>query len=193
MIKNKNKYQVVVMGASAGGIHTLSSILGRLNTNFRLPILIVQHISPDQTNVFSNDLIPSCPLVIVEAEDKMIIQPESVYFAPPNYHLLVDANQSLSLSVDEKVHYSRPSIDVLFESAAEVFGKHCVGILLTGANEDGSMGLCRIRNAGGLTAVQDPKTAASSYMPESALKQCEGHQILSVDAIVHLCNSLSYV
>ncbi len=190
-MNNTRKYKVIVMGASAGGIQTLTSILTRLNPEFNLPILIVQHISPDQTDVFTKTLIPKCPLQIHEADDKMVMKAGCVYFAPPNYHLLVDEDNILSLSVDEKVHYSRPSIDVLFQSAADVFGKGCVGILLTGANEDGSEGLCKIHDAGGFTTVQDPKTAPSPFMPESALKQCEGHEVLSVDGIVKLLNGLS--
>ena len=191
MMKSTDKYAVVVMGASAGGIQTLSNILARLNSEFQLPILIVQHISPDQMDVFTKSLMPGCPLQICEAEDKISVRPGCIYFAPPNYHMLLDGDGTVSLSVDERIHYSRPSIDVLFESAAYVLGDKCVGILLTGANEDGSEGLCKIRDEGGLTAVQDPRTASNPYMPEAALKQCDGHQVLSVDEIAELLNSLS--
>ena len=133
---------------------------------------------------------PKCALPVREAEDKEPVEAGTLYVAPPDYHLLVDAGPRLSLSADDPVHYSRPSIDVLFESAADLYRSRLLGILLSGANEDGAAGADAIRRAGGLTIVQNPDTALSSQMPQSALRLFEPTYVLGLDAIAGLLGTL---
>ena len=130
-------YKAIVIGASAGGLNALQEILAPLPADFHLPILIVQHRFPTADDLLTFALNESCRLMVKEADEKDYIEPGYVYVAPPNYHLLVERNRTLSLSADAKVCYSRPSIDVLFESAADVFLSQLIGIILTGANHDG--------------------------------------------------------
>jgi two-component system, chemotaxis family, protein-glutamate methylesterase/glutaminase len=125
-----------------------------------------------------------------EAQDKEPVEPGTVYFAPPDYHLLVDEGPQLALSADELVHYSRPSIDVLFESAADLYGDRLLGIILTGANDDGASGLAAVHRAGGVTVVQQPETARASLMVESALKQSPVDLVLSLEQLARLFGTL---
>ncbi|MDJ0763681.1 MAG: chemotaxis protein CheB [Myxococcota bacterium] len=162
-------YKAVVMGVSAGGLAAISEILSQLPTGFNLPLLVVQHVHPRQDAAIGNLYNNICPLPVKEAEDKEEIAPGCVYFAPPNYHLLVERSGTVALSADEKVNWARPSIDVLFESAVYAWGGQLVGIILTGANNDGARGLKLIRAAGGYTIAQDPTTAEYPEMPQSAL------------------------
>ncbi len=164
-------YEAVVIGASSGGMQALASIFAQLAADCSLAVLVVQHrhkASDDFLSKFFDDL---CLLQVLEAEDKMKVQAGVVYIAPPDYHLLVEMDKTLSLSVDPPVNYSRPSVDVLFETAAEAYGKSLVGVVLTGANSDGSKGLARIRELGGLILIQDPATAESPQMPEAAISE----------------------
>lgn len=174
--------EAIVIGASAGAIQALSRILPALPPTFAIPVLVVVHVPADRS-----ELVPlfqtKCRIAIKEAEDKEPIVPGSVYFAPPAYHLLVEADRCISLSVDEPVLYSRPSIDVLFESAADAYGAGLTGIVLTGANEDGARGLAAVTRAGGSAIVQDPADAFSSTMPRAALAHCASARVLSLDAI----------
>ncbi len=179
-------YKAVVIGASAGGITALGKILPRLPRDFALPVLIVQHISPNSDNFMVRYFDRLCQLKVKEADEKEEIRPGTVYFAPPNYHLLVETDFTISLSVDERVNFSRPSIDVLFESAADAWCSHLIGIIITGASSDGSKGLQRIGKCGGLTIVQDPAEAESSMMPESAIKIANVDKILKLNEIADL-------
>lgn len=162
----------VVIGASAGGLKALSDILPHLPTDFPLPVMVVIHIPPDKPSLIPSLFQDRCDLVVSEAEDKEMIQPGHIYFAAPDYHLLVEKEGCLSLSADEEVLYSRPSIDLLFESAADAYGVGLIGIILSGANEDGAAGLRRIVSEGGRALVQAPETAMSQAMPEAALSAC---------------------
>jgi two-component system chemotaxis response regulator CheB len=168
-LKN-HRLDAVVIGASAGGIEALSVILSRLPSTLRVPLLIVLHLPRERPSLLVEIFSAKCTLPVREAMDKEPIEPGTVYFAPPDYHLLVEAGPQLALSVDALVHYSRPSIDVLFESAADVYGEHVMGIVLSGANQDGAAGLQAISRAGGVTAVQTPESAHARAMPEAALK-----------------------
>lgn len=166
-----SQFDVVAMGASAGGVMALQKIFATLGANFTLPIVITLHLPRDTRLVLPLIFGAYAPnLSICEAEDKMPLLPRHVYFAPPGYHLLLEADKSLALSQDEPVHFSRPSIDVMFESVAQGFGARAIGVLLTGANEDGAQGLYEIHKQNGITLVQDPKTAEVPVMPASALK-----------------------
>ncbi|MEE4358454.1 MAG: chemotaxis protein CheB [Desulfococcaceae bacterium] len=180
---NRNKYEAVVMGVSAGGMDALQTILASLPEDFPVPILIVQHISPHSDSYLARYLDSVSPLGVKEADEKDSILPGEVYLAPPNYHLLVEDDRTLSLSVEERVNFARPSVDVLFETASDVFGPHLVGIVLTGANGDGSRGLKKIAQKGGLTLVQSPDTAYAQEMPKAALALLSPDYILPLHEI----------
>lgn len=182
-------YQAVVIGASTGGMNALCVIFSSIETPFPIPIIIAQHLHPNQGEDTFSYLNNRCSLIVKSADDKEVIKPGYVYFAPPNYHLLIEKDQSLSLSIDRKVRYSRPSIDVLFESAADVFSSHLIGIILSGANDDGTNGLQAIRKNHGLTIIQDPSTAEADYMPRSALAAVNDSNILPLDEIGPFLNS----
>jgi two-component system chemotaxis response regulator CheB len=159
----------VVIGASAGGVQALRVLLGCLPKGFSAPIFVVQHIPPDRPSMLPELFASVCALPVLEAEDKQPIGPGTVVFAPPDYHLLIESRETLALSLDEPAKFSRPSIDVLFESAAAVFDKELLAILLTGASSDGSEGVALVRRAGGKAWVQCPSEAVASTMPASAL------------------------
>lgn len=188
----KNNYRVIVMGASAGGMDVFSQIFSSLRENFQIPVLVVQHVHRSQSDFYIQRLNRVSPLTIKEAEDKETICPGFVYFSPPDYHLLIDDGATLSLSVDERVQYSRPSIDVLFNSAVEVFNHQTVGVLFTGANQDGAEGMCAIQKNNGLTIIQDPETARHPVMPQSALNLCDMDFIFTVDEIIDLLNEIPF-
>jgi two-component system chemotaxis response regulator CheB len=161
--------KVVVVGVSAGGVAALKTLLGGLPADFPLPILIVQHISPNAGDGLARLLNELCPIRVKEADEREAIVPATVYIAPPNYHLLLECGGFLSLSADSHVSYARPSVDVLFKSAAEAFAAGVVGVILTGANFDGSAGLQMIKALGGVAVVQDPADAEVPQMPAAAL------------------------
>ncbi|MEO7274107.1 MAG: chemotaxis protein CheB [Vicinamibacterales bacterium] len=159
----------VVIGTSAGGVEALTVLLPQLPAGFGAPVFIVLHLPRDRPSLLARIFAPRCQVAVVEAEDKQPVEPATVYFAPPDYHMLIDIGPHLALSSDEPVHHSRPSIDVLFESAAEAYGSRLAGIILTGGSADGAAGLEAIRRVGGLTIVQQPEEAYASLMVESAL------------------------
>jgi two-component system, chemotaxis family, protein-glutamate methylesterase/glutaminase len=160
---------VIVAGASAGAVEVLLELLPRLPAGLRAPVLIVVHLPRDGQSALPALFAGRCAAPVLEAEDKIEAVPGSIYFAPPGYHLLVERDGRLALSSDELVNLSRPSIDVLFESAAYAFGARVLGIVLSGANSDGARGLALIRTRGGLGWVQQPDTARVPYMPDAAL------------------------
>lgn len=177
------KYRAIVIGASAGGMDAIKSILMPLQEGFSAPILIVQHLSPHSDGYMAKYLNELCKINVKEADEKEKILPGNAYIAPANYHLLIEKDETVSLTVDPKVNYSRPSIDILFESAAEVYENELIGIILTGGNGDGSKGLKKIKEFGGLTIVQDPSTAEVDFMPKAAIKASEVDYILSLNKI----------
>ena len=162
----------VTLGGSAGGFEALCQILEGLPREFSLPIVVVLHVSSKAASRLPETLAWNCKLPVEEARDKALLQAGRVYVAPPDYHVLFDSASSLALSVDPPVHFSRPSIDVLFESAADALGCEAVGVLLSGANRDGANGLRAIANAGGKIMIQRPDEAASPTMPSEALRTC---------------------
>lgn len=176
-------YEAVVIGVSAGGLAALTRVLGVLPANYPLPVVVVQHRSRDERFLLEEVLQSKCAIRIRQVEEKEVMKPGTVYFAPPDYHLLIEENQAFSLSYDAPVNYSRPSIDVLFETAAQVFGPRLAGIILTGANADGSHGMKMIRKHGGITIAQDPATAEYDEMPEAAIKSGYVQKIMDLDAI----------
>jgi two-component system chemotaxis response regulator CheB len=179
-----DKLEAIVIGASAGAVEALSILLPALPENYPLPILIVVHLPPDKNSILHELFRSKCRIAIREAEDKEPILPATVYFAPPDYHLLVEPDKTVALSSDEPVLYSRPSIDVLFESAADVYGPHLLGVVLTGANSDGARGLRAIVDAGGRAAVQSPQSASAAAMPQAALARCPDALCLNMQELV---------
>jgi two-component system, chemotaxis family, protein-glutamate methylesterase/glutaminase len=175
--------EAVVIGASAGALEALSVILPCLQADYGLPVLVVVHVPPDKRSILADLFQAKCRIKVEEAEDKEPICAGTVYFAPPDYHLLVEPDKTLSLSNDEPVLYSRPSIDVLFESAADAYGPGLIAIVLTGANKDGAKGLKAVAEAGGTVVVQNPEGAYASAMPEAAIAECPGAQVLSLKEI----------
>jgi two-component system chemotaxis response regulator CheB len=174
---------VVLMGASAGALDALSAILPSLPRGFRLPVLVVVHVPPDNDSILVQLFRERCQVDVREAADKEPIEPGIIYFAPPDYHLLVEPQGLLSLSSEEPVNYSRPAIDLLFETAADAYGPQTLGIVLTGASNDGASGLQRIVEAGGIALVQQPSAAHSPTMPQAALDACPGAQVMSLEQI----------
>ncbi len=179
-------YTAVVIGASAGGFHALGRLLTKLPKQFSMPIFIVQHISSLSDNYMAKFLNNKSSLTIKEADEKEQIMGGTAYIAPPNYHLLIEEDNTLSLSTEEKMNYSRPSIDILFESASFVYGSNLIGVVLTGANSDGADGLLKIKKAGGYCIVQDPAEAESTAMPLAAIEKASPQQVLKLKDIASL-------
>ena len=177
------RYDAIVIGSSAGGMHALRTILSRLPSNFPLSVIIVQHEYPTSDDFLAHYLDERCSLKAKQADEKEEILPGVVYIAPPNYHLMVEEDRTFSLSISEPVNYARPSIDVLFETAADVYKARLVGVILTGGNADGSAGLRRIKDSGGLSIVQDPETAEAYAMPKAAIAATQVDHILSLEEI----------
>lgn len=173
---------VVVVGSSAGGLRALEQVLGALPPTFPLPIVAVQHRSRESSDAYAHVIGLSTKLPVRDAEDNVPLVAPGVYVGPPDYHLLLEPGR-LALSVDEPVAYSRPSIDVLFESAADAYGPNVVAVLLTGANADGARGLARIKQAGGYAIVQDPHTAESPEMPAAAIANAPVDRVLPLSEI----------
>jgi len=175
--------EAIVIGASAGAVEALSTILPMLPKGYPLPLLVVVHIPPDRKCILTELFRQKCELEVQEADDKEPVVGGTIYFAPPDYHLQVEQNKTLSLSSDEAVSFSRPSIDVLFETAADAYGEHLIGVLLTGANHDGSQGLRAIHDAGGTVLVQDPRQSLAPEMPQAAIAACPDVKVLSLSEI----------
>ncbi len=182
--------KAVVIGASAGAVQALQAVLPALPPNYALPVLVVVHVPPDRSNVLLPLFQAKCRITVKEAEDKERAVGGVIYFAPSDYHLLVEADGSLALSMDEAVNYSRPSIDVLFESAADAYGSGLAGVILTGANNDGAAGLKAVMDAGGVGIVEDPSDAYASAMPHAALEACPAATTMSLNTIALYLSSL---
>lgn len=175
-------FPVVVVGASWGGLHALSVLVGGLPAAFAAPVVIVQHRSRDAHSFLGELLQDHTPLPVCEVEDKQVIAPGQIYLAPADYHLLVEDGH-FALTVDEPVRFSRPSIDVTFSSAADSFGARVVGVALTGANDDGAAGLRRIVDRGGRALVQDPAGAEVRTMPAAALRAVPKAEVVELERI----------
>lgn len=176
----------IVIGASSGGVEALTVLLPSLPARLRLPVFVVLHLPPDRPSRLADIFSRKCAVPVREAEDKQPVEAGTVYFAPPDYHLLLDVGPTLALSMDEAVNYSRPSIDVLFESARDIYGHRLLAMLLTGASHDGAAGIHAIRCAGGCAVVQRPDTAQAPLMPESALKGGAVDFVLTLEEIAAL-------
>ncbi|CAN5923016.1 chemotaxis protein CheB [soil metagenome] len=174
--------EIIVVGASAGGLRAFEAVLGGLPRGFPVPIVAVQHRARDSGDGYADLIGRSTPLPVRDVEDDDALRAPGVYLAPPDYHVLIEPGR-IVLSIDDPVSYSRPSIDVLFESAADVYGARVIGVLLTGANADGAKGLARIKQAGGYVIVQDPRSAESPEMPAAGISAAPVDQVLPLEAI----------
>ncbi|WP_062267382.1 chemotaxis protein CheB [Endozoicomonas arenosclerae] len=183
---------LVVIGASAGGLSALESLLNELGKNFSLPIVVTKHLASGDEEGLHKVLSKTSPMEVSIACDKQPMERNHVYLAPGGYHLQIEDKDTLSLSVDEQVCHSRPSVDVLFQSAADVFGKKLLGVVLTGANRDGAEGIKAIKQAGGVTVVQNPETSEVPIMPKSAISTGCVDYILDLNDIAICLKDLEF-
>ncbi|MEO8578802.1 MAG: chemotaxis protein CheB [Gemmatimonadales bacterium] len=172
-------YSIVALGTSWGGLSAMSKLLGDLPAEFPIPIVVVQHRSKDSERLLSQLLQDATDLRVCEIEDKEALTPGTVHLAPANYHVLVECGY-LSLTIEEPVRFSRPSIDVMFASAGDTYRSAAIGVVLTGANEDGASGLAHIVKRGGLALIQDPKTAEIPIMPAAAMRAVPTAEVLNL-------------
>ncbi len=179
-------WDAIVIGGSAGAIDALNVLLPALPTGLRAAVIVVLHLPRDRRSLLVDIFRDRCALPVQEAEDQQPLQAGHLYFAPPDYHLLVDTGPRLALSIDPPVFFSRPSIDVLFHSAADCYGRRLLGVLLSGANEDGADGLAAIHAVGGHALVQAPATAFMAAMPEAALARTPALPALTLEEIAAL-------
>jgi two-component system, chemotaxis family, protein-glutamate methylesterase/glutaminase len=173
--------ELIVIGASAGGVSALLTLLSPLPAGFRLPIVALLHLLPRRESRLCSVLSHALSLPVREPVDKEVLQPGHVYVGSPDYHLLIELDRSVSYSGEPPVSFARPSIDVLMTSAADAYGPAAVGVLLTGANADGAEGMAAIRARGGITLVQDPADAEVPTMPEAAIARCRPDHILPLN------------
>jgi two-component system, chemotaxis family, protein-glutamate methylesterase/glutaminase len=189
--RKKQTYKAVVIGASAGGIRAIKDLLKAVNKDFMMPIIVVLHVSPHSENYWIRILNKECKLPVKEVDEKERIVRGTIYIAPPSYHLLVEKDFTFTLTSDERVNFSRPSIDVLFETASDAYKENLIGIVLTGANSDGAEGLRKIKEAGGLTIVQEPESAEVDVMPLAAIDAAKPKYILPLSLISAMLNELN--
>jgi two-component system chemotaxis response regulator CheB len=183
-------FEAAVLGVSAGGMHALKTIIPALPATFPLTLAIVQHLD-ERSDAYLAELLSRLSAIKVkEAEDKETLSPGTAYLAPAGYHLLIEPDKSFSLSMDDKVNFSRPAIDLLFESAADAFREALIGVVLTGASADGAQGLKAVKRHGGLAIVQDPKTAEAPCMPRAALDATAVDHVVDLKGIALLLSKL---
>ena len=182
--------RAIVVGGSAGSIEALGQVLPALAPTLAAPVIVVLHLPREQPSLLQSIFAPRCRLPVREAQDKEPLGTGGIYFAPPDYHLLVDAGPVLALSIDPPVHFSRPAIDVLFESAAHVYGARLTAVLLSGANSDGAQGLRAVQRAGGTTIVQSPDSSYATAMPQAALALLTPDHVLAPSAMAGVLNHL---
>ncbi len=190
MAQNKIEYKVVVVGGSAGSLDIILKIISNADATGSILYIIVIHRKNDTNSMLPGLFSSRTKLKVKEVEDKDYILPGHIYIAPPDYHLLLENEHTFSLDASEKIYFSRPSIDVTFESVAEIFGASAIGVLLSGANADGAHGLSTIHRAGGFTIVQDPKSAEADYMPRQAIDKLKPDIVISADKIPDFLKNL---
>ena len=181
---------LIVVGSSLGGFHALRELLAGLPRHFTVPVVIVQHRTKEPDETLKNQLQSECALPLSEPDDKEPLAAGHVYLAPPDYHLLVEG-KALALSTEGPIHFARPSVDALFESAAAAYGKGVVGVVLTGSSRDGASGAARIKQHGGLLVVQDPNSAEAREMPDGAIAAAKVDKVLPLPQIAKFLVGLS--
>ncbi len=179
----KPAYDIIAMAASAGGLTALGEILAQLPPEFPATVVVVQHLDPRHRSLMSEILSRRTPLAVKQAEDGEPLQPATVYIAPPNYHILVNSDRTISLTQSELVHFVRPSADLLFESVAGSYKERSIAVVLTGTGSDGSMGVQAIRNMGGTVIAQNETTSEFFGMPQAAINTGSVDFILGLDEI----------
>jgi len=185
--------EAIVIGASAGGVEALLALLSPLREGFTLPIIVVLHLPDERRSLLAEVFARRVLMPVREATDKTLVEAGTLYFATPGYHLSVEHDRSFSLSLEDRVHHSRPAIDYLFESAADTYGSALAAVLLTGANRDGARGLSHVKRRGGLTIVQDPTEAQVATMPQAALDIHQPDHILPIGGIGRLLVELERI
>jgi two-component system chemotaxis response regulator CheB len=185
-----NHYKLLIIGGSAGSLDVLIQLLPFLRTDLDLSIVIIQHRKPGES-LLPDLLAGKTSWPLKEVEDKDPIENQTIYIAPSDYHLLIEKDKTFSLDFSEKLHHSRPAIDISFETAADAYGASLVGVLLSGANADGAEGLKKIKESGGLTIVQDPAEASIAYMPEQALNLFHPDYVVGTEEMVSILNKLN--
>lgn len=184
------KCEALIIGGSAGSLNVILKLLPDLRTDINFPIIIVLHRKSGRNSILTDLLSARTTLKVKEIEEKEEIRSSIIYLAPPSYHLLLENDRTFSLDASEKINFSRPSIDVTFESAADVFKENLVCLLLSGANSDGTLGLEAVNRFGGKTSIQDPKSATSSFMPKNALDHVPIDEILEPKNMANFINNL---
>ena len=185
-------YEIAVVGTSWGGLAALRQLVAALPEDLPMPVVLIQHRHKLSDSALPTLLQDKTPLRVCEVEDKAPIEPGAVYVAPADYHLLIERGY-FTLSVEEPIRYSRPSIDLTFSTAADVYGAKTIGAVLTGANADGAEGLRRIAERGGLALVQEPVTAESPTMPSAALKAVPASRVMTLEAMGQLIGEMSRI
>lgn len=182
--------EAIAIGASSGGVEALTRVLPALPADTRASVFVVLHLPRERESLLVDVFAPRCKLPVREVHDKDPIAAGTIYFAPPEYHLLIDDGPQLALSMDEPVEFSRPSVSVLFETAAAVYGDRLLALLLTGAGRDGASGMQAVQRAGGVTVVQQPASAHMPQMPEAALDRISADHVLTLDEIMTMFQAL---
>lgn len=185
-----DRIDAVAIGASAGGVEALCRLLPALPASARAAVFVVLHLPRDRPSLLASIFQARCALPVLEAQDKEPVAPGTVYVAPPDYHLLVDEGPRIALSTDVPVNFSRPAIDVLFESAADLYRERLLAVVLTGANHDGAAGLAAVQQRGGVAVVQDPESAQVALMPAAALQRNPTSRVMSIGEICDLLATL---
>jgi two-component system chemotaxis response regulator CheB len=183
--------RAVALGGSAGGIEALAELLPALPAGLNIAAFVVVHQPRDRASMLPRIFASRCAFAVCEPDDKQDVQPDCIYFAPADYHMLIDNGPRISLSADDLVRFSRPSIDVLFESAADVYAQRLLAVVLSGGNDDGADGALAVRRGGGFVVVQDPDTARMSMMPRCAVARGAADAVLPVAGIRALLSSLA--
>lgn len=186
----KNEFKVLIIGGSAGSLEVLMQILPRLS-DIHFALVIILHRKAADDSMLEDLMAAKTKVPVIEVDDKTPLLPGSIYIAPSDYHLLFEKDDILSLDASEKINFSRPSIDVSFESAAEIYGSQLTAILLSGANSDGTNGAIAIQKAGGIVVIQKPETASMSYMPNNAIQNMAPDYILDVEEILDLIHNIA--
>lgn len=182
--------EALIIGGSAGSLNVIISILPSIKSVLSFAIIVVLHRKAGK-DLLSELLASKTEMAVKEIDEKEKIKPSHIYIAPPNYHLLIEEDRTFSLDASEKVNFSRPAIDVTFQSAAEVFKNNLVCLLLSGANSDGTDGLIKVKKNGGTVLIQDPSTAAVSYMPQNAMDHVVADKVLKIDEMADYINRLT--